>query len=204
MSVSPADSPRQAGRPREFDLEAALDKAIVAFRERGYHAASIADLGKAMDLTAGSLYKAFKDKRALFVAALERYTSLRNIGLRARIAGLATGREKLRAVLDFYVDSAHDLEGRRGCLVVGSAVELVTLDEDLADLVSLALRRNEALLIELIRQGQADGSVNPYLGAHQAARTILCILLGMRVVGKTGRRHGDMADIADLALKVLD
>ncbi|MGO4338018.1 TetR/AcrR family transcriptional regulator [Labrys sp. KB_33_2] len=204
MSIPLPAPQRQAGRPREFDLEAALDKAIVAFRERGYHAASIADLGKAMDLTAGSLYKAFKDKRSLFVAALERYTSLRNIGLRARIAGLATGREKLRAVLDFYVDSAHDLEGRRGCLVVGSAVELVTLDEDLADLVSLALRRNEALLIELIRQGQADRSVNPYLGAHQAARTILCILLGMRVVGKTGRRHGDMADIVDLALKVLD
>ncbi|MGJ4857687.1 TetR/AcrR family transcriptional regulator [Labrys sp. La1] len=204
MSIPLPAPQRQAGRPREFDLEAALDKAIVAFRERGYHAASIADLGKAMDLTAGSLYKAFKDKRALFVAALERYTSLRNIGLRASIAGLATGRKRLRAVLDFYVDSAHDLEGRRGCLVVGSAVELVTLDEDLADLVSLALRRNEALLIELIRQGQADGSVNPYLGAHQAARTILCILLGMRVVGKTGRRHGDMADIVDLALKVLD
>lgn len=204
MSISLTDSPRLAGRPREFDLDSALDKAILAFRERGYHAASIADLGKAMELSAGSLYKAFKDKRAIFVAALERYTSLRNSGLRARIEGLATGRERLRAVLDFYVDSAHDLEGRRGCLIVGSAVELVTLDDDLAELVSLALRRNEALLIELIRRGQADGSVNPYLDPGPAARTILCVLLGMRVVGKTGRRHGDMADIVDLALKVLD
>lgn len=204
MSVSLTDSPRQPGRPREFDLDAALDKAILAFRERGYHAASIADLGKAMELTPGSLYKAFRDKRAIFVAALARYTSLRNTGLRARIQGLATGREKLRAVLDFYVDSAHDLEGRRGCLVVGSAVELVTFDQELADLVAQALRGNEALLIELVRQGQADGSVHPHLGAPQAARTILCVLLGMRVVGKTGRRHGDMADIVDLALKILD
>ncbi|MDZ5450945.1 MULTISPECIES: TetR/AcrR family transcriptional regulator [Labrys] len=204
MSMPLADSPRLAGRPREFDLDAALDKAILAFRERGYHAASIADLGKAMELTAGSLYKAFKDKRAIFVAALERYTSLRNAGLRARLTGLATGRERLRAVLDFYVESAHDLEGRRGCLVVGSAVELVTFDADLAELVAQALRRNEVLLIELIRQGQADGSVNPYLGAQQAARTLLCVLLGMRVIGKTGRRHDDMADITDLALKVLD
>ncbi|MBP0581741.1 TetR/AcrR family transcriptional regulator [Labrys sp. LIt4] len=204
MSISLTDSPRQAGRPREFDLEAALDKAILAFRERGYHAASIADLGKAMELTAGSLYKAFKDKRALYVAALERYTSLRNAGLRARMEGLPTGRERLRAVLDFYVDSAHDLEGRRGCLVVGSAVELVTLDDDLAELVAQALRRNEALLIELIRRGQTDGSVNPYLDPSEAARTLLCVLLGMRVIGKTGRRHGDMAAIVDLALKVLD
>lgn len=204
MSDSLPSAHRRAGRPREFDLEAALDKAILAFRERGYHAASIADLGKAMELTAGSLYKAFKDKRAIFVAALERYTSLRNAGLRARLHGLATGRERIAAVLDFYIDSAHDLEGRRGCLVVGSAVELVTFDDDLAELVSQALRRNEALLIELVRQGQADGSVNPSLAPAQTARALLCVLLGMRVIGKTGRRRDDLAEITGLALKMLD
>ncbi|RYE63688.1 MAG: TetR/AcrR family transcriptional regulator, partial [Rhizobiaceae bacterium] len=59
------DTARTAGRPREFEIEAALDKAIVVFSEQGYHATSIADLKDAMGLTAGSLYKAFKDKKAI-------------------------------------------------------------------------------------------------------------------------------------------
>src|SRR5882757_6578187 len=63
---------RGRGRPREFDLDAALDKAVRVFRERGYHATSIADLTEAMNLASGSVYKAFKDKRTIFLAAFDR------------------------------------------------------------------------------------------------------------------------------------
>ncbi|WP_413736226.1 TetR/AcrR family transcriptional regulator [Sodalis sp. RH21] len=194
---------RGPGRPREFDMEQALDKAIVTFRTKGYVATSIGDLSQAMGLSAGSLYKAFTDKRDLFMAAFERYTSLRNAGLRARIDAAATGRERLRAVLQFYVQSSHGLEGRRGCLVVGSAVGLDTFDRDLAGLVSQALGRNEDLLIDLIEQGKADGSISPVIDGKAAAGLMLCILLGMRVVGKTGRSLDEMTGLADLALNIL-
>jgi AcrR family transcriptional regulator len=63
---------RGRGRPREFDIDAALDKSVRIFRERGYHATSIGDLTKAMELASGSVYKAFKDKRAVFLAAFDR------------------------------------------------------------------------------------------------------------------------------------
>jgi len=56
---------RERGRPRQFDLDAALDLAMPVFREKGYHSASINDLSEAMQLTAGSIYKAFHDKRSL-------------------------------------------------------------------------------------------------------------------------------------------
>ncbi|WP_428115063.1 TetR/AcrR family transcriptional regulator, partial [Bradyrhizobium sp.] len=81
MSVttrSSLEKSRGPGRPREFDMDKALDRAIGVFRERGFHATSIGDLKDATDLTAGSIYKAFKDKRAVFLAAFDRYTSLRN------------------------------------------------------------------------------------------------------------------------------
>src|SRR5262245_39754798 len=70
-AFSPTTS-RGRGRPREFDLDAALDKSVRVFRERGYHATSIADLTEAMKLASGSVYKAFKDKRAVFLAAFDR------------------------------------------------------------------------------------------------------------------------------------
>ena len=75
---SPALAARGRGRPREFDIDEALAKAILVFRERGYHATSIADLTAAMGLAAGSVYKAFKDKRAVFLAAFDRYQTQRH------------------------------------------------------------------------------------------------------------------------------
>src|SRR4051812_28931317 len=119
---------RGPGRPRQFDMEAALDRALLVFRERGYHAASLDDLGSAMKLTAGSIYKAFSDKRAIFLAAFDRYTELRNAKLQQLLEAESNGFDKLRALLCFYAEASHDAEGRRGCLVAGSATELSTLD----------------------------------------------------------------------------
>jgi AcrR family transcriptional regulator len=120
-------------------MDEALDKAVRVFRERGYHATSIQDLAQAMDLAAGSIYKAFKDKRAVFLAAFDRYASARSAQLRQVVDTAKPARERLRDALNFYVDASHDREGRRGCLVVGSAVELAIFDPEIADRVVAAL-----------------------------------------------------------------
>ncbi|HBZ14236.1 MAG TPA: TetR family transcriptional regulator [Pantoea sp.] len=194
---------RERGRPREFDIDQALDKAMIVFRQKGFHAASMHDLGDAMGLTAGSIYKAFKDKRSLFLNVFERYLSVRNADLRQRLARVTTGREKLAELLQFYLDSARAVEGRTGCLVVGSAIELQVLDDDLSQLVSEAVMRNKNFLASLLRLGQEDGSVSQKLDTDTAAGLILCIAFGMRVVGK-------IADVKDepetikLVMKLLD
>lgn len=194
---------KERGRPREFDTDLALDNAMLVFREKGFHAASIADLGEAMNLTAGSIYKAFKDKRTLFLQVFERYTSLRNGALRERLALFSTGREKLAELLRFYLESAQDVEGRRGCLVVGSATELQVLDEALSALVRQAVMRNKSLLTSLLSQGQQDGSVSSSLAVETAAELILCLIFGMRIVGKMQNITDREATIT-LAMKLLD
>ena len=77
-------SDRGPGRPREFELDAAVDDAIEVFRAHGYHGTSVQDLSEGTGLARGSLYKAFHDKRTLFLAALDHYTaaSLRRVGER--------------------------------------------------------------------------------------------------------------------------
>ncbi len=195
---------RGRGRPREFNIEEALDSAIGVFREKGYHATSIGDLTNAMSLASGSIYKAFKDKRAVFAAAFERYVSVRREQLDQRVQAALNGRNKLRAALTFYVDSSYGVEGQRGCLVVGSATELAIFDHEIANMVKESINKNEAFLVKLIQEGLADGSIKPTVNPKATARLLLCVLQGMRVMGKSGRTKAEMAVVVDVAMKVLD
>jgi AcrR family transcriptional regulator len=203
-AASGAPATRQRGRPREFDMDEALDRAVRVFSERGYHGTSIGDLTAAMQLTAGSVYKAFKDKREVFIAAFDRYKGERDARLRLLIGAAHSGREKLRNMLAFYADASSGKLGRQGCLVVGCAAELDTFDEEVARRVTGALGKSEKLLGELIREGQADGSIPPTVDAETAARLMLCVVQGMRLVGKSGRTRAEMAVLVDLALRALD
>lgn len=198
-----ADAARPRGRPREFDIDKALDQAIRVFREHGYNATSIGDLISAMGLASGSIYKAFKDKRAVFLAAFDRYMSLRNDQLRQVADTTKGGRERLSDVLAFYVESSKGIEGRRGCLVVGSAVELAIVDREVAARVSGSLARNEASLADLIRQGQADKSIPSHVDPEATARVMVYLTQGMRVVGKAGRPPPDTSTVVAIAMKLV-
>ncbi len=200
---SVTQQPRGPGRPREFDMDAALDGAVRVFRERGYHATSITDLCAAMGLTPGSIYKAFGDKRTVFLAAFARYTRQRHNALREYLARETTGREKIRAMLLFYAESSSGEEGRRGCLVAGSAVALATLDAEMAEQVAAALRRVERVLSDLVRLGQSDGSVAQDIDVAAASRSLMCLLQGFRVIGTLGRSRDDMVAAVAAAMRMM-
>lgn len=195
--------PRERGRPRQFDLDTALDRAMLVFRVKGYHSASINDLSAAMALTAGSIYKAFIDKRGLFLQVFSRYTSLRNQHLRQRLEQQPNGRACVAELLRFYLESASDVEGRRGCLVVGSAVEMQVLDEELAGLVRITLQRNFSAIVSLLELGQQDGSINANHDVQALSSLLLCVVLGMRVAGKMQDLPAH-DDLIAAALKLLD
>src|ERR1700759_4594434 len=154
----PQEFVRPRGRPREFDMDEALDQAIRVFCEQGYNATPIGDLIDAMGLASGSIYKAFRDKRAVFLAALDRHILLRREQITAAAHSAKPARERLRDVLAHFVEVSQGIEGRRGCMVVGSAVELAIVDREVAARVDASVSKNEAFLAGLIREGQADGS----------------------------------------------
>ena len=194
---------RPRGRPREFDMDEALDKAIRVFCEQGYNATSIGDLIDAMGLASGSIYKAFRDKRAVFLAALDRHVVLRKEQIAAAARSSKPARDRLADVLAFFVESSKGAEGRRGCMIVGSAVELAIVDREVAARVTASLGKNEAFLADLIREGQADGSISKGIDPEQTARVMVCLTQGLRVVGKSGRAPQDTTAAVDIAMKLL-
>ncbi|SEQ22625.1 transcriptional regulator, TetR family [Faunimonas pinastri] len=184
-------------------MTAALDRAVLVFREHGYDGTSIDALKAATDLTAGSLYKAFKDKKHIFALAFARYLDVRRNQLAERLAGAGTGRERLAETLRFYLDSASGAEGRKGCLVLGSLVEVEALDPALRAALGDAVTDNRAMLLAMLRDGQRDGSVRADLEVEPCADLLLSLLHGLRAVGKLGDPAGQEALVA-LALKMLD
>lgn len=202
MDINTATRP--PGRPREFEIEEALDKAIVVFSERGYHAASISELKDAMGLAAGSLYKAFKDKKAIFLASFDRYKQVRNALLEQELAEGENGRDKVSRMLRFYAEASHGASGRRGCLVVGTAIELAVYDAEAAERVDRSMARTEAMIDGLIREGQADGSIPPAIDPATTAHVLLSVTQGLRVLGKTGPNRDRAFSVVDTAMKLLD
>lgn len=194
---------RSPGRPRQFDVGDVLDKAINVFRKRGYHAASISELSKATGLTEGSLYKAFEDKEALFVAAFDRYCDRRQSELSAALATESQGADKLRAALRYYASSSTGAEGKMGCLIVGSTSSLELFDTGVATKVRQALHRNASTLVSLIEQGIADGSLRNDIDPVATSRLLWCMLLGMRVAGKSGVKREDLDIPVEQALRLL-
>lgn len=195
---------RDRGRPREFDVNAALDKAILYFRLNGYNGVSIADLSKALGLSAGSIYKAFHSKHELFTRALDRYMLLRGQEMSAIINRDETGREKLFKILMFYAHSSYATEGRNGCLVIVGAVELSNVDKEISRTVSLAMQQNEQRLKEVLLQGQNDKSISRDIDATSTAKTLLAIVQGMRILGKLDQSKESAFSVVRTAMKLIE
>lgn len=151
--------PGARGRPRAFDVEAALDRAVEVFWKRGYVGASLSELTAAMGIAPPSLYAAFGDKRGLFLAALDRYAATAGA---VPLAALRSGNgpvDKLRAFLRAAVDLAYDGERGRGCLAACVAADAAGDDDVIRDRLDALFRDHDAALGETMGGGAPSGRV---------------------------------------------
>jgi TetR/AcrR family transcriptional regulator, transcriptional repressor for nem operon len=188
------------GRPREFDMDEAVCDAMKVFQAHGYAGTSLVDLIGGTGLTRGSLYKAFKDKRTLFLAALDRYITTATDELRANLGLGSPGAAIRRALMRIARASACKM-GQRGCLAVASATELASKDKQIRQEISRGFSRTQSLLEDAIRRGQATGEIHSRRDPAVLSRFLLCTIEGMVVLGKTGRTAKEMCEIVDVALE---
>lgn len=189
-------------RPREFDEDAVLDATIQCFWKFGYEGTSVKDLTEKTGLTAASLYNAYGDKRGLFRAALERYTS-ESIGNRMR---RCEGLPPLQAITTFFDDILHrSLNDRqhKGCMLVNSALEVAPHDAEFQKIIAGVLARVESFFHERITAGQADGTITQSLPADVLARHLLGVLMGVRVLARVRPEKALLEGVIAPALALL-
>ncbi|WP_199154466.1 TetR/AcrR family transcriptional regulator [Chromobacterium sp. ASV23] len=190
------------GRPREFDVDEAIGVALAVFNERGYAATSLPDLIHGMGLSRGSLYKAFSNKHAMYVAALDKYMQDGLSRLKAELDRLPAA-EAIHDALRQYAALSSGQQGRKGCFVVSAACEMAPHDEEVTLRVRQMFERMRQLLAEAIRRGQAEGCVAIEKDPDQLSRFLLCTIEGMRVLGKTGCQEHEMVEVAAIAAAAL-
>src|SRR3546814_586970 len=109
------------GRPRSFDIDEALDRALEVFWRKGYEGASLSDLTEAMGIARPSLYAAFGNKEELFCKALDRYVEQKVAHVRKAFeepTARGVAERLLRGGADMLTDPCHP----RGCLAVQGAL----------------------------------------------------------------------------------
>ncbi len=189
-------------RPRSFDSDTVLDKAVETFREKGFDGTSIEDLEKATGLRRASLYGAYGDKRSLYLAALKRYQGTRGVRLLEELNAAKTGRAAIERLFQVTVEDAASDEA--GCLIANAASERSAHDGSVARCVEDNRRRVEGALLAAVLRGRADGSVKPRGDAKSSARFLFAATLGIRALARTGCGKEDMKAVADEALRTLD
>ena len=174
------------GRPREFDTDAAVERAMGVFWSAGYHGTSLPDLLKATELSRGSLYAAFGDKHGLFLRALDRYIDDALARLDRELHPRKSALAGVRKCLAGYVDRTSGVAGKRGCLVVATAMELAAHDPEVEQRIRRFFKTMESRLTEALARAQVSGELADGVDPRIAARLLVCLVEGMRVVAKTG------------------
>ncbi|MEW2523054.1 TetR/AcrR family transcriptional regulator [Actinacidiphila alni] len=187
------------GRPRGFDVDQALERAMRVFWARGYEGASLAELTGAMGITKTSMYAAFGNKEQLFRKALQRYGA----GPAAYATDALeepTARAVAVAFLRGAVCATTPPDGPSGCLTVQGA--LASSDESRAVHDLLVDWRNDAgvRLEERFRRAVDEGDLPRDADPRRLARYILTMGFGIAVQAANGLGPAELDEIADTAL----
>jgi len=200
--MAPKSKTEARGRPRSFDAEKALDRALKVFWRKGYEGASLSELTKAMGINRPSLYAAFGDKQALFRKALERYEQGPTAFIHEALAEPTARRMAERLLLGTAVGVCGVNGNPGGCMLVQGALAAGDSAEPVRR--ELAAHRQAAFTAITDRLWRAKKERDLPTDADPAAlaRYLMTVMNGMAVQSVSGASAADLRKVAQTALSV--
>jgi AcrR family transcriptional regulator len=188
------------GRPREFDVDKALDLALQVFWRKGYEGASMADLTETMGITKPSLYSAFGNKEELFRKALDRYVDGPGGYFQVALAK-PTARAVVEHLLYESAAAVTDPNHPPGCLAVQGALSCGDAAESIKQELMSRRAKGEQDLRQRFERAIAEGDLPQDSDAADLAAYVSAILQGMAVQAAGGTTREQLRKIAEMALR---
>ena len=179
-------------RPREFDEDTAIERAMDVFWRKGYQATSTDDLMDAMGIGRGSFYNTFGSKRKVYLRTLDRYLELlREGGPYRMLFESEPGTDALQALLGSYLDSVAKDEGNHGCYFVHVAKEHRGEDPEVQQAIRRGIAEMREILAEHMKVAQEQGILPDHIAPAQAALLMMAVAWGSHVMIEAGVEKGD-------------
>jgi len=175
-----------AGRPRSFDRDQALTRAMEVFWAKGYAVASMAELTAAMGINAPSLYAAFGSKETLFREAVELYQRTQGEDVWTLLEGEAPVRNAVEALLLAAAEAAACPDKPKGCLIVLSGAHPDQLPDGVCGDLEDIRARSMALLETRLREARASGEIGAGSDPAAIAAFYATVYQGMNLRARDG------------------
>jgi AcrR family transcriptional regulator len=188
------------GRPRGFDVDQALDQALLLFWQKGFVATSISDLTEAMGINRPSLYATFGNKESVFRRALERYFQGPSSYLQEALQQKTTF-EVARHILLGIVDLICASDSPRTCLWVHSAMSCGDLSDPLAQEFANQRRVGLAAIRRRFERGIREGDLPRSTDAAALAQFLQTVNVGLSVQGATGATRQELMAVVNQTLR---
>ena len=196
--VQDCDVKKCRGRPKVFDREAALDKALTLFWTHGYEGTSLADLVAATGAKAPTLYAEFVNKEGLFRAAMDRYVEKFSAW---REAALGNDAQPVDEAIEGYFRATAacftDRDSPGGCFFICTSATLSAASAEIATMLQQQHQSQEGTLSRFLLARQQRGELSDALDIVALARYLSCMLQGMSVRAREGAQREDLDNIID-------
>ncbi|HEC18717.1 MAG TPA: TetR/AcrR family transcriptional regulator [Gammaproteobacteria bacterium] len=193
-----------AGRPREFDTEQALEAAMRQFWRRGYTATSLQDLLDAMQISKSSFYQTFDSKHTLFQRCIEHYRHGLENDMLQHLQQSPSARQFIEDTFHSIGNSKQQDTAQHGCLIMNTASEFAQSDPTIAELVRSGTKKMRAVFLRAVKRGQQEGDIPADKNPGALASYLVSSMGGLRNMAKAGADAKTLKEIIKITLSSLD
>ncbi|MFE3443385.1 TetR/AcrR family transcriptional regulator [Nocardia sp. NPDC059180] len=190
----------ERGRPRAFDRDLALQRAMEVFWEHGFEGSSMTDLTSAMGINSPSLYAAFGGKETLFREAIELYGRTEGSLTARALTDEPTAREAIEAMLRDNAVAYTAPDKPHGCMVVLAGSTYTTRTETIREFLVDKRKETSADLRARLDRGVTDGDLPADTDTAELAAFYTTVLYGLSIQARDGEGHDELMRSIDRAM----
>jgi TetR/AcrR family transcriptional repressor of nem operon len=187
-------------RPKEFDQEKALRKAIHLFSQQGFAASSTDELMRVMNVGRQSMYDTFGDKRALFLKALKMYVTENVHSITVELERPGSALSAVQNALMTFAERK-DLSSAEGCMGLNAIGEFGQRDDDVTRITRNGARVLRQTLIRVLTRAKNQGEINSDANLASMTDFFESTLAGIRMAAKAGKSRQALRNIAAFAAR---